>query len=81
MFRIPKAGLILAGLAAFAYYKYNQMSEEEKRDLADNLKQKGQKLYDDYVPDNIKQMFGNVGKKASDTFAQSHFGEGSEYTG
>jgi len=80
MFRIPKAGLILAGLAAFAYYKYNQMSEEEKRNFADNLKQKGQKLYDDYVPDNVKHMFDNLGKKTSD-FTQSHFGEGSEYTG
>ncbi len=46
--------LILAGAAAFVYYKYSQMSEEEKRDIVNNLKDKGKKLYDEYVPSDIK---------------------------
>lgn len=46
--------LILAGTAAFVYYKYSQMSEEEKRDMVNNLKDKGKKLYDEYVPSDIK---------------------------
>ncbi len=50
-------GLIIAGLAALAYYKYSKMSEEEKRNMANNIKAKGRKLYDQYVPNNMKNMF------------------------
>jgi hypothetical protein len=57
----PKGGaLLLAGLAAFVYYKYSRMSDEEKRRIATNLKEKGRNLYDRYVPVNIKSMFGNA---------------------
>jgi len=48
-------GLILAGLAAYAWYKYSKMSEDEKRNLVSNLKQKGKKMYDQYVPGNMKE--------------------------
>jgi len=51
-----KAGLILAAIAAVAYYKYSQMSEEQKRNMVNNLKEKGKKFYDKYVPDNLKEM-------------------------
>ena len=47
---IKIGALILGGLAAFAYYKYNQLSPKEKKDIVDNLKQKGKKLYDEYIP-------------------------------
>ena len=50
-------GLIIAGLAALAYYKYSKMSEEEKRNMANNIKAKGRKLYHQYVPNNMKNMF------------------------
>jgi len=73
--RFPKGGLLLAGLAAYAYYKYNKMSDDQKRDLVSNLKQKGQKLYDDYVPENVKSM---ISKTSSEV--ESKFGEGSAYT-
>jgi hypothetical protein len=52
-----KGGVILAALAAFAYYKYSKLTEEQKRDLVNNLKQKGQKLYDQYIPGNLKNKF------------------------
>jgi hypothetical protein len=52
-----KGGVILAAIAAFAYYKYSKLTEEEKRDLVNNLKQKGQKLYDQYIPQNLKNKF------------------------
>ncbi len=48
------SGLILAGLAAFAYYKYSKMSADEKRNLVSSIKDQGKKLYDQYVPGNIK---------------------------
>jgi hypothetical protein len=52
-----KGGVILAAIAAFAYYKYSKLTEEQKRDLVNNLKQKGQKLYDHYIPENLKNKF------------------------
>ena len=52
-----KGGIILAAIAAFAYYKYSRLTEEQKRDLVNNLKQKGQKLYDQYIPQNLKNKF------------------------
>ena len=52
--------LFLAGAAAFAYYKYSKLSESEKKDLAEKVKSKGKKLYDDYVPGNVKNTFENL---------------------
>ena len=52
-----KTALVLAGVAAYAYYKYSQLSAEEKEKLMGDLKEKGQKLYDDYVPEDIKNLF------------------------
>lgn len=68
--RIPKGGLLLAGLAAFAYYKYSKMSEEQKRNLVGDLKQRGKKFYDEYVPGNIK----NAIEKRNSVNTESHFG-------
>jgi hypothetical protein len=56
-YNFMKGGVILAAIAAFAYYKYSKLSEEQKRDLVNNLKQKGQKLYDQYIPQNLKNNF------------------------
>ena len=53
-----KTALVLAGVAAYAYYKYSQMSEEEREKLMDDLKEKGQKLYEEYVPEELKNLFG-----------------------
>jgi len=69
--------LLLAGLAAFAYYKYSKMTPEERRKLVDGLKEKGRQLVDKYVPADIKDKFMNK----EDTSTASHFGEGSGYTG
>ena len=43
-------GLALAGLAAYAWYKYSKMSADEKRDLTNNLKEKGKNILDSVVP-------------------------------
>lgn len=47
-------GLLLAGLAAFAYYKYKKMTPESKKKMVDTLKDK----VSGYIPANIKNMFG-----------------------
>ena len=69
--------MLAAGLAAFAYYKYSKMSEEEKRALASNLKDKAQNLYDQYMPVEVKDIF----EKKGPANAESRFGEGAGYTG
>ena len=56
------APLLLAGLAAYAYYKFNKMSPEKKNEL----KQKGMDLVDKYVPQNLKDIFS----KGKDEAAQ-----------
>ena len=48
MSKLPR--LLLAGLAAYAVYKYSRMSSDEKKTLVNNLKTKGKKIYDRYVP-------------------------------
>ena len=73
--KAPKGSLVLAGLAAFAYYKYSKMSKEEKDNLVGDLKAKGQKLYDEYAPEEVKNLF-NKKQQSADTFT-----EGQSYTG
>ena len=68
--KLGTGSLLLAGIAAFAYYKYNQMSEQQRKDLVNNWKDKGQKLYDDYVPENIKNMVGQ--KEGAGANGQHH---------
>lgn len=61
---------ILAGLAAFAWYKYSKMSKEEKSKLGNDIKTRGQQVYDQYVPEEVKNIFGKKhqnGTYASDT--------------
>jgi len=50
-----KNGLLLAGLAAFAYYKYKKMSPESKKKMVDTLKEK----VNEHIPENIKGLFGS----------------------
>lgn len=50
------APLLLAGLAAFAYYRFSKMSPEKKRDL----KEKGKNVLDKYVSQPVKKLFSKV---------------------
>ena len=56
--RKSAATLLLAGLAAFAYYKYSKMTPEKKHGLTE----KGKNLYEKYVPQSVKNMFGKSDK-------------------
>lgn len=75
--KLPAGTLLAAGLAAFAYYKYSKMSEEQKRTLVSDLKDKAQNLYDQYMPAEVKDIFTKKGPAG----AESRFGEGGGYTG
>ena len=84
--RVPKGGILLAGLAAFAYYRYSKMSEEQKRNLVSGLKEKGKKLYDQYMPTEIKSMLEkkDTSGKTGDNYntGSSNYGEGNNnFTG
>lgn len=65
--------LLLAGAAAFGLYKYSKMSQQEK----DNLVNKGKKLIDENVPENLKGMFGTKqdGQTANDN-SQNVYNQG-----
>lgn len=51
------ASLLLAGAAAFAYYKYSKMSPEQKEKLVGGLKDKATKIFGQFMP-NGKQQHG-----------------------
>lgn len=67
MARRPTIPLLLAGLAAWGYYKYSKMSEDEKKNLVGGLKEKGQRFYDEKVPQNIKDMIAGKGNGQENT--------------
>lgn len=56
-------GLLLAGLAAFGYYKYSKMTEEQKR----ALREKGK----NFVNKNFGDLGNMFGKKPTGTTAQN----------
>lgn len=78
--KIPTAGLLLAGLAAVAYYKYSKMTPEDKDNLIGDLKAKGQKLYDEYMPEQYKSMFSSKADNTGTASASSHYDEGNAFT-
>ena len=59
------AGLLLVGLAGYAAYKLSKMSTQEKKDLADNLKNQGKKILGQFMPEN----------RSGSTAANQQFGE------
>lgn len=50
-------GILLAGIAAYGLYKYSKLNADEKTELKDKLKTKGKKIYEDYVPNEVKNIF------------------------
>jgi hypothetical protein len=57
LFNKKNTGLLLAGVAAYAAYRFSKMSKSERKDMTDRVKAKGQKIYDEYVPGNVKNWF------------------------
>ncbi len=51
-----KGALIVAGLAAYAYYRYNKMTPQEKENMKSTLKKQGQKIVDS-LPAELKNIF------------------------
>lgn len=50
--------LVIAGLAAFAYYKYSKMSQLEKEKIHDDLREIGKNVMTELVPQQLKGLLG-----------------------
>ena len=61
------SAIILAGVAAFAYYKYSKMSPEEKANMRSTLKEKGTAILDNMMPFGLKNVFSKSGRKSEAT--------------
>jgi hypothetical protein len=57
--KLTSTALILGGLATYAIYKLSKMSEEEKKQIADDLLEKGKSLIENLLPGSKKNSWGN----------------------
>ena len=53
-----KAALLIAGVAAYAYYRYSKLSEVEKHELGEKWREKGKNLMKDF-PGKWKNIMGD----------------------
>ena len=68
-----KTGLLLAGLAAYAAYRYSKMDPEKRKDLVGSLKTKGKDLVDRYVPQDVKDQFSQAASSAKEASFKAGF--------
>ena len=52
--------LLIAGIAAYGYYKYTKMTDAQKSNLVSGLKDKGRKILDQYVPSDLKDKLNKI---------------------
>lgn len=74
------ATILLGAAAAFGAYKYSTMTEEEKKKMADSLKDKFHQLKDEAenAADSAKEYFSDLKDKAADIF-KDHFPDAKEH--
>jgi hypothetical protein len=48
--------LVIAGLAAFAYWRYSKMTEEEKEKIHTDIREIGEKVVKELIPEGIKTL-------------------------
>lgn len=48
--------LVIAGLAAFAYYRYTKLTAEEKNNIVNDLRETGKNIVKELVPEGIKNF-------------------------
>lgn len=68
--------LLLAGVTAFAYYLYSKLTAEQKNDLLIAIRETSRKLYDQFMPEPIKNMF-----QQNNDLINFDYGENSDYPG
>lgn len=52
--------LVVAGLAAFAYYRYKKLTRAEKDTIVDDLKETGKKMLKELVPAEIRGFIPGI---------------------
>lgn len=52
--------LVIAGLAAFAYYKYSRLSDAEKDKMVNDLKETGRNIVKELIPEEIKGFMPGI---------------------
>jgi hypothetical protein len=62
------SSLLLAGVAAYAIYKFSKMSADDKTKLANSLKDQGKKMIDKINP-RLKETF--AGKTSNNAYEES----------
>jgi len=74
------ATILLGAAAAFGAYKYTTMTEEEKKKMADSLKDKFHKLKDEAenAAGSAKDYFSDLKDKATDIFKE-HFPDAKQH--
>ena len=74
------ATILLGAAAAFGAYKYSTMTEEEKKKMADSLKDKFHKLKDEAesAAGSAKDYFNDLKDKATDIFKE-HFPDAKDH--
>ncbi len=48
--------LVIAGLAAFAYYKYSKLTSEEKSKIVSDIRETGRNIIKEMIPDQVKSF-------------------------
>ncbi len=46
--------LVIAGIAAFAYYKYSRLTSEEKSKIVSDIKDTGRNIIKELIPEEVK---------------------------
>lgn len=46
--------LVVAGLAAFAYYRYSKLTHEEKTNIQEDIKETGKKIVQEFIPKELR---------------------------
>ena len=54
--------LVVAGLAAFAYWRYSKMTEHEKEKIHSDIKEIGEKAIKELLPEGIKSLLPSFAK-------------------
>lgn len=54
--------LVIAGLAAFAYYKYSKLTSAEKENIINDLKETGRNIVKELIPEQIKSFVPGIMK-------------------
>ena len=54
--------LVIAGLAAFAYYKYSKMSTEEKNKIVEDLRETGKNIIHELIPKEVRGFIPGLNK-------------------